>query len=47
MDSLPGLVPADDSEQRLSNKVLIVMWQLSFEAATVYAVLNCYHFIGN
>ena len=30
-----------------SNKVLIVMWCLSFEAAMVYAGLNRYHFIRN
>ena len=30
-----------------SNKVLAVTWCLSFEAATVYAGLNCYHFIRN
>lgn len=41
MDSLPGLVPADDSKQRLFRQGAVVTWYLSFEAATVYAVLNC------
>ena len=30
-----------------SNKVLTVTWWFSFEAATVYVGLNCYHFIRN
>ena len=42
-----GLLLQMTPNKDFSNKVLVVMWYLSFEAATVYAVLNCYHFIRN